>query len=253
MSSFPIIDVCAVIKKGIIFMVFGKDSMTNQFSDLIRIIGITILITVTWAASIALTYWDTHQQRLPAGKALLWLLLVILLPVIGFIIYIFFRVLALLLPIINNGLELKPRRETALKHPLVSKRPTSTILASDLDDQTALESQIASQPDADHHTAVVKCVLTVSSGANLGKQFILEKFPAIIGRGSRVIIRLDEDLGVSREHAEIYEQADTVRIRDLKSNHGTQVNGLRIEDQRLESGDRIQLGLTVMVVKITRE
>jgi hypothetical protein len=42
---------------------------------------------------------------------------------------------------------------------------------------------------------------------------------------------LDRDRGVSREHAELYRQADTLHIRDLRSQHGTSVNGVRTEDQ----------------------
>lgn len=227
--------------------------MTDQLSDLIRIIGITILITFLWAASIAFTYWDVHQQRFPAGRVLLWLLLVGFLPLVGFILYISFRALTLLIPITNNGKGLKTRHGTALKRPLVKKNPMPTLLASDLAMRTVLEPQKVMQPDDDHPKSIAKCVLLISSGPDQGKEFIIDNFPARVGRGSEAVIRLDGDLGVSRMHAEIYDQEGMLRIRDLKSTHGTWVNGHRIEDQRLESSDQVQLGLTILAVKIIKE
>ncbi len=239
--------------KGIILLVFGKESMTNQFSDLVRIIGITILITFLWAASVAFTYWDTHQQRLPSGKILIWIVLVALLPFIGFIIYLIVRSIETLLPRISNGLSFKASRETALKRPLAKKNPMPTLHVSDLGLQTGQETPSVIPPDSVSYSDAGKYTLTVSAGADLGKEFVLASLPARVGRGSEASIRLDGDLGVSRRHAEIYEQDGTLRIRDLQSTHGTQVNGLRIQDQSLSTGDRIQVGLTELMVKITRE
>jgi len=227
--------------------------MSAQFSDLVRIAGITILITLVWAASVTFTYWDTHHQRLTGGKTFVWLVLVALLPFIGFITYIFFRALTSILSIKINGTELKTRRETALKPPPARRSPLPTLIASDLSMQTVLNPKKNVPANADPQKVTAKYIFTVSTGADSGKEFIFGNLPAKIGRGSEASICLDGDLGVSREHAEIYEQAGAPRVRDLKSTHGTHVNGFRIEDKSLESGDQIQIGSTVLVVKIIRE
>jgi hypothetical protein len=227
--------------------------MSDQFSNLVRIAAITILITLVWAVSVTFTYWDTHRQRLTGGKTFVWLVLVALLPFIGFITYLFFRILTSILSIRTNGTELKTRRETALKPPPARRGPMPTLIASDLSMQTVLDPKKIGPANADPQKASVKYTFTVSIGADSGKEFIIRNLPAKIGRGSEAAICLDGDLGVSREHAEIYEQGGALRVRDLKSTHGTHVNGFRIEDKSLESGDQVQIGSTVLVVKITKE
>jgi hypothetical protein len=92
--------------------------------------------------------------------------------------------------------------------------------------------------------------LVVIEGQDKGSKFVLHQLPAVIGRGPEVLISLDKDRGVSRQHAEIYDYAGVVRIRDLKSTHGTQVNGFGIGDKALDSGDKIQIGKTVLMISI---
>ena len=227
--------------------------MSDQFSDLVRIAGITILITLLWAASVAFTYWDTHRRRPGGGKALVWLALVALLPFIGFLAYLFFRAITLSVPGRTSGADLKTRRETALKASPAKRSPMPTLIASDLAMRTVADPKQALQANAERKQATVKYVFAISSGPEKGKEFIVESLPAKIGRGSEVSIRLDGDMGVSRKHAEIYAREGALRIRDLKSTHGTQVNGSRIEDESLEAGDRIQIGLTVLVMNIIEE
>jgi hypothetical protein len=223
--------------------------MSEQFSDLVRIAGITILITLLWAVSVAFTYWDTHHRRLTGGKAFLWLAVVTLLPFIGFIAYLLFRALTWILPSRIDGMDLRTRRETALKPSPARRSPMSTLLASDLEMQTVADPKYALQASADLKKVPARYVFVISSGADQDKEFIVENLPARIGRGSGASIRLDGDIGVSRKHAEIYERGGAVRIRDLNSTHGTQVNGHPIEDTNLEPDDRIQIGLTVLVMK----
>jgi len=40
-----------------------------------------------------------------------------------------------------------------------------------------------------------------------------------------------------------------LRIRDLGSSHGLSVNGVAVHDQALAPGDKIQVGLSTLVVK----
>jgi adenylate cyclase len=62
-----------------------------------------------------------------------------------------------------------------------------------------------------------------------------------IGRSPECQIVL-KDFGISRTHARLYADEDGVRIQDLKSKNGTQVNGVPVVEAPLKDGDRILLG-----------
>jgi DNA-binding NtrC family response regulator len=77
-----------------------------------------------------------------------------------------------------------------------------------------------------------------------------------IGRGEADAVQGDRlelmDPRVSTEHAELAREADGVVVRDLGSSNGTWVNGQRVDrQQRLESGDLIELGRTVLCYRET--
>jgi hypothetical protein len=224
--------------------------MPDQFFDLARIAGITFLTTLLWGATVTFTYWDTHRRGLDGITVFLWLALVVLLPFIGFFIFLFFRVLAYLFSPETNGGDHKPRRETALKQPPAMRKLLPTLYSTDFTKETVANPKLVDQPIVERH---VKYIFTVTSGADKGKEFIVDSLPVKIGRGSGASIRLDADMGVSRNHAEVYEHNDSLRIRDLNSTHGTKVNGIRIEDGSLKPGERIEIGLTVLVVRETEE
>jgi adenylate cyclase len=63
----------------------------------------------------------------------------------------------------------------------------------------------------------------------------------VIGRSPDCQIVL-KDFGISRTHAKIVVDDDGIRIADLKSKNGTQVNGVPIVEAPLKDGDRILLG-----------
>ncbi len=62
-----------------------------------------------------------------------------------------------------------------------------------------------------------------------------------IGRSSTNDLILTQ-MSISRAHAEVLVQDGEYTLRDLGSKHGTFLNGQRIEQGKLKSGDRIQLG-----------
>jgi len=62
-----------------------------------------------------------------------------------------------------------------------------------------------------------------------------------IGRSPECQIVL-KDFGISRTHARLVADDDGVRIQDLKSKNGTQVNGVPVVEAPLKDGDRILLG-----------
>lgn len=89
--------------------------------------------------------------------------------------------------------------------------------------------------------------LIVTRGADEGKQYNLNGPVVLIGRDPAARIRL-LDTEISRRHAELVESADGYRLRDLGSANGTFVNGRSVQDVLLRSGDRVQVGQTVLVI-----
>ena len=88
--------------------------------------------------------------------------------------------------------------------------------------------------------------LVVVQGAQTGEMFPLAKGPTVLGRGVYADIRLADD-GVSRRHAVLLLDGDTVTLRDLGSANGTFCNGNRIcERAPLADGDKIALGGAVL-------
>ena len=88
--------------------------------------------------------------------------------------------------------------------------------------------------------------LFVIRGNDQGKRFELEEQTLRVGRDSSTTIQL-HDTEVSRQHAEIQRVDDDYTIADLHSSNGTFVNGKRIRQHVLSSGDQIQIGRTLML------
>ena len=63
----------------------------------------------------------------------------------------------------------------------------------------------------------------------------------IVGRSSDADFVLN-DLYISRQHARIFRKNGKYQIVDLKSTHGTFINGQRVEEQPLRDGDQVRLG-----------
>jgi pSer/pThr/pTyr-binding forkhead associated (FHA) protein len=71
------------------------------------------------------------------------------------------------------------------------------------------------------------------------------EIPVIVGRSSQADVRLN-DRWVSRRHCEIDQIDGRVVLRDLGARHGTYVNGNRVSEAVLNTGDTIRIGLTVL-------
>ncbi len=88
--------------------------------------------------------------------------------------------------------------------------------------------------------------LFVIQGADQGKRFEIMSGSMALGRDTSNPIRL-HDTEVSRRHAELRLEREGYRIVDLGSANGTFVNGHPVGQTVLQSGDRVQLGQTVML------
>jgi hypothetical protein len=83
-----------------------------------------------------------------------------------------------------------------------------------------------------------------------GKRHQIPPDGAVVGRSRECEITI-EDPNVSRRHAELRLENGTWSIVDLGSTNGVEVNGERVDNARLEPGDRIVLGRTELVFEHT--
>ncbi len=69
--------------------------------------------------------------------------------------------------------------------------------------------------------------------------------PLVLGREEGCDVVLDWP-SVSRRHAEVTLDGQTVTIRDLGSTNGTEVNGVTIQRQQLRDGDQVAIGQVLL-------
>jgi hypothetical protein len=83
--------------------------------------------------------------------------------------------------------------------------------------------------------------LTITEGRDRGAEFEFDASEVSFGRGSENDVVVN-DAGVSREHARIRNDGGAWKIRDLGSQKGTLVNGRKVEEATLRTGDVIVVG-----------
>jgi hypothetical protein len=223
--------------------------MIKQVSSIFVFIVIALLMIGLWIASIIFVYWDTDRRQISGRVQLAWLLIAAILPILGGIIYMFFRTKLHPSQPRSRTLPYHQDRPTPLKRPTGIDLQMPTIPATDQIEST-LPATAALTPVLSQVNKAKKVYeLQALEGPHTGQVFALLQLPVNIGRGSRAKIQLNADLGVSRQHAEIYERSGELRIRDLKSSHGTNVNGFGILDRALSPGDEIRIGATTLVLR----
>jgi hypothetical protein len=234
--------------------------MSEQWLLLLGL-GALFVFVLFWALSIGIVLFDVYRRGIPGPEQVAWVALATLLPLLGFLAYLFLRVIDLYLTPREAGQSWLRRRSTMPMRVSEPEKRLPTLPMADLARQTVagpdlpLPQASAARPPA---YAAARSVarpayrLFVVEGPYAGMELPLDALPLRIGRGPEAGLRLDEDKGVSRQHAEIYEQAGVLRIRDLHSTHGTRVNSYSVSDKSLDPGDRIQVGNTVLAVNLER-
>lgn len=86
--------------------------------------------------------------------------------------------------------------------------------------------------------------LVCLTGASKGESYVLLGNRAVIGRGEKVDIRIN-DTKASREHAEITKVGENWVITDLGSQNGIVVNEKKTKQMQLTEGDKVIVGQTV--------
>lgn len=93
--------------------------------------------------------------------------------------------------------------------------------------------------------------LTIVTGENAGKQFVLAKRPLSIGRDPARDIQV-VDPKVSRKHAIVRPEGDGHALASAKALNGVVINGREIDAERiLADGDRILLGDTELIYALS--
>ncbi len=82
--------------------------------------------------------------------------------------------------------------------------------------------------------------IRILTGAQAGQIFPLGGGQHRLGRGQNCEIKINSN-SVSKEHASIMLAGDKLILTDMNSRNGTFVNGVRIQNQRIGTGDKIGL------------
>ncbi len=88
--------------------------------------------------------------------------------------------------------------------------------------------------------------IRVRTGPLAGKSFVLYRTPTTIGSAPSADIYLFKDAGIDPHHASIHRSGQTYEIEDRDSRKGTAIGGEPVRRRRLQSGDQITIGDTVL-------
>ena len=95
--------------------------------------------------------------------------------------------------------------------------------------------------ELDEVTAHGPALVIRAGGGREGESFPVDGERMTIGRRPDSAVFLD-DVTVSRDHALLIRRGEAWYLDDLGSLNGTYVNRSRIESQRLQEGDEVQIG-----------
>lgn len=240
--------------------------MTERLTSFFILLGGALAVLALWYLSVVIVRRDTRRRGMPPLERKAWIAAAAALPLFGFALYLFAHVL-------RRYLQPAPQPELPEPHVTAVKvypiQPQPAPWSEQIIPGTALDDTAAAHTNGKaavmlYDTDPVKTSATISApvhglrghfvlvaidGAHAGQQFDLAALPQRVGRGDEAAINLESDLNVSRSHAEVYEWGGTLRIRDLGSTHGTQVNGVPVTDQAIVPGDRINVGGTTLILR----
>ena len=78
---------------------------------------------------------------------------------------------------------------------------------------------------------------------NRRRKFVVRQLPVLIGRSPEAEIHVD-DRWASRHHCQLDEVDGALLVRDLRSSHGTLVNGSPVTEAPLQPGNQLTVGMS---------
>lgn len=228
-----------------------KKRMKESTSSLLILLGSVLVLALLWYLSYLFVRHDTARRGLSPLRRKVWLAAAIGLPLFGLALYLFAQILQgyLAPPETQDGAQ---PHDTDVKAGLRSAGPGLPATGSGPGTAEVYDVRAGPTPrtvSAFHQPLRGVYELVVTQGPYAGLRKPVERLPLRIGRGLDEGLKLENDLNVSREHAELYEWGGTLRIRDAGSTHGTQVNGVPVSDQAIAPGDRISVGGTTIILR----
>jgi hypothetical protein len=241
--------------------------MMERMPTIVIAIAVLWLVLLLWASTILYVFWHSGRQGLAGRRRATWILLS-LMPFAGFFLYLWARPAP-------DGHGRDKRRITLVKRAAAgAPSPGSTnhfeplpvppggaagrhlptiavagrVGADERADPPTLSPRPAVDPAALAEPAAP--AFSVVDGPHAGEQFRLDKLPAVIGRAAGSAVFLENDIGVSRRHAELYRHGRALWLRDLNSRHGTWLNGQRVTETALAAGDTVQVGLSRLLLQV---
>ncbi|NLY73777.1 MAG: FHA domain-containing protein [Firmicutes bacterium] len=142
-------------------------------------------------------------------------------------------------------------KETGNEAPTLKRSKLNRNAASFSNRETAADESFPTKQFRFRKTAPKAFwVFTVIEGIDRGRQFVGAAPELRIGRQAENHICL-RDPKISRFHALIKLKDSHLIIKDLQSTNGTMINDTKIERSKLNSGDLIRMGDTV--IRVTQE
>src|SRR5450432_1499990 len=95
----------------------------------------------------------------------------------------------------------------------------------------------------------MQVVLVMIRNGGEKRSFSIVRDVTVVGRREDSDFRIP--LGdISRKHCRLIKDGGALRIEDLGSSNGTNVNGVRIQEAELAAGDTVQIGPVTFIVQI---
>jgi hypothetical protein len=126
----------------------------------------------------------------------------------------------------------------------------SSTLTEDVKEELSKESK-SQETQIISHDELVQAMSNVEHVLEdpLSKtKYKLIKLETVIGRSKLCDISI-ADASISRKHAELFKEGDQVRLVDLDSTNGTQVNDTNVQAKMLRNGDKIQIGKSTLIYR----
>jgi hypothetical protein len=131
----------------------------------------------------------------------------------------------------------------------VPSAPASAPAASPAAASIPSPAPVPPNPPADLPPGMPRAWFEGISGVLMGHTVFLEKADTLVGRSTQCDIQV-YDPKVSRRHFMIRFSNQAFFLQDQQSSRGTTINGEKVTAQKLNNGDRVELGDTSLIFHI---